>query len=367
MKTANTNKVDQLKKEIGTIEKENILLKDILASSTEPILITTSNLKIIYVNPAWENLTGYSFSEVEGKHPSEINKSGKTPIEVYVDFKKILKTGGTHTTEEIINRKRDGKLYQVHCTFYVVKKDKAPIFYVQIMHDITKRKQIEELKDSILSETAHEIKTPITVLKLMVELHIKRRSKNKRDLISTSELKLFNRELDQIDRLVKDILESARTKSGKTYLNYSNFVINELITQTLKKVKIIAPSYKFEFMAKEDIAVTADKDRIEQVLTNLLVNSTKYSLPGTKINIQIEHDTKQVQISVQDKGSGIEKPKQAFVFDKFYKTDNKNRGFGLGLYIAREIIKMHKGKIWVKSEQRKGSTFYFTLPITKKD
>jgi len=113
--------------------------------------------------------------------------------------------------------------------------------------------------------------------------------------------------------------------------------------------------------------VFADQSRIEQVLVNLLTNAIKYSPGENKVNVRIDADKNNAVVSIQDFGFGITKKDQAKLFERFYRTSDKKEmkiaGFGLGLYIAAEIVKNHSGKIWVESTKNKGSTFYFTLPL----
>ena len=362
MISSNT-KLKQAQQELKAADQEIFLLKQILASSSEPILITNTDLKIIYVNPAWESLTGYTFEEVCGRNPN-INKSGKTSPEVYLNIKKLLKKSGTYTTEEIVNKKKDGSFYQVHCTFYSVVKNNQPLFYVQIMHDITKRKSIETLKNEILASTAHELKTPVTVLKLLTEIHLNRRLKKRPDKMRISDLALMNRELDKLTRLINDILESIRSET-EVSLHYQRFDLVQIVKEVATEVKPLYPKHKLIVKNKAEILIEADKDRIEQVVTNLIINAAKYSSEKSLITLSIANSLTETTFSVTDQGIGIPVQKRPFVFDKFYKGEKSRPGFGIGLYVAQQIIKLHGGEIWFETKEKKGSIFYFSLPKRK--
>lgn len=356
--------IKQLTYELVDIEQENSLLRAILASSSDPILITSAEMKIINVNPAWETLTGYTFDEVKDKNPRFL-QSGKTPKHVYKKLWAALKQNQPFTTEEVIDKKKDGTEYQIYSTFFSVVKDGNAFYYVQIQHDITKRKQVEELRKEFLSAAAHELKTPITVLKLLSQTHIAKAKKQTNNLITIDELELIDRELNRLTRLIDDILDSSRFETGKLYLRLEQINLMNVVKNLSRKVKVVAKNHRIVIVKpKEDFFVIADRERIEQVLLNLISNAVKYSPEKTPITIAIKNINNHAVVSVADQGIGISKGKQSLIFDRYYQVKAKEkRGFGLGLYISQEIIKRHKGRMWVDSTVGKGSTFYFSLPL----
>lgn len=355
--------MNQLSHELLAVEQENTLLRLILASSSDPILITDRHTNIIYVNPSWEKLTGYTFAEVKDKNP-RILQSGKTPQKVYNELWEALNNNQSYTTEETIDKRKDGSEYQIHSTFFSVQKDGIVFNYVQIQHDITQRKQLEDMRKGFLNIAAHELKTPITVLKLISQVHIQKAKKGKKTVINLDELEFLDQELDRLTRLIDDILDSSRFETGKMFLQVELINMTKLIHETISEIKKYSRNHAFlvSEMPKE-LIVNADQNRIRQVLLNLLSNAAKYSSPKTKITVAAKKITKYVVVSVEDEGSGIAKEKQKYIFDKYYQVKEKEaKGFGLGLYISKDIIKRHKGKIWVESEIGKGSIFSFSLP-----
>ena len=144
------------------------------------------------------------------------------------------------------------------------------------------------------------------------------------------------------------------------------FDLHELTSEVVDEIQRLQKNQRIKLKSKANIKVFGDRQRIGQVLSNLIYNAIKYSPEDKKIKIQVMPNTRNVIVSVEDSGIGIPKNKQQNIFSKYYRTEKgqqKADGLGLGLYISKEIIKHHKGKIWVESEEGKGSKFSFTLPL----
>lgn len=357
------NALSQLTFEMLGLEDENRTLRQILTSSSDPILITTKEAKIVYVNPAWEKLTGYSFDEVIGENP-RILQSGKTPQRVYKKMWRTLIQCKTFTSDEVINRKKNGTEYQIRASIYPVIRNDEICYYVELQHDITETKRLDDLRKEFLSVSAHELKTPITVLKLLTQSHLNKAKKQGTDTIKAQELELIDRELDRLIRLINDMLDSSRFETGKQLMTFEETDLVDITKRTVEKFKIYARNHKITIhKLLPQALIIADPLRIEQVLLNLLSNAVKYSPDETTIVISMIKRASRYVVSVKDKGVGITKNRQNLIFDRYYQVKTKSKiGFGLGLYISKEIIKRHKGKIWVVSKKGKGSVFYFSLP-----
>ncbi len=230
--------------------------------------------------------------------------------------------------------------------------------------DITERKAIEKVKDEFVSVASHELKTPITSLKGIV--HILQLSFEKKmkgevgKLLSTMDI-----QLNKLTKIVGDLLVVNTTPGKKMYLSNEKFNFKTLVKETVQNVKTISPLHFLSIQENESFYVYADRFRLEQVITNLLTNAVKYSPQSNQvlINSVLKDDT--ILFSVQDFGIGIAKENTDVIFDKFYRAEANFPlgGLGLGLFISSEIIKAHKGKLWVESESGKGSTFYVSLPL----
>lgn len=333
-------------------------------AAPDSMLITNTKGEIYYVNPAWEKMTGYKFGEIKGKNPRFL-QSGKTPKKFYKKLWKTLLEGKPLITDEVIDRKKNGTEYQTQSTFFPIRKEGKNIFYVQMQHDVTKQKLLEKQRVELFSLASHELKTPIATLKLISELVLKKLKKGETVL---SYILMLNKELDRLTILIAEMLDISKLEVGKMKLNLEKVNLLAMVCEVVKKMLVLADKRKLVFKSetKNKIMIRADKVRIEQVLINLLTNAIKYSENKTVITVKIILTTKDwVTVSVTDQGRAINKNKLAKIFNRYYQSNNKNEGFGLGLYISKNIIHKHEGKIWAKSKAGKGSTFYFSLPLLK--
>jgi signal transduction histidine kinase len=179
----------------------------------------------------------------------------------------------------------------------------------------------------------------------------------------------MNLQINKLTSLIEDLLDTTRMEGGKLKFNESIFSLDDLTQEVIEEVERTTQKHSIHLIGETSKKVFADKDRVGQVIINLLTNAIKYSPNSDKVIVKLSEDKGQVTIRVQDFGVGISKQDLKHVFDRFYReTGNKQEtfpGLGLGLYISSEIISRHKGKIWVESEKGKGSTFCFSLPLYK--
>lgn len=234
------------------------------------------------------------------------------------------------------------------------------------IEDITDRKDIEMQKDTFIGIASHELKTPITTMKgysqILEKSLLKQGNSKDKYLIQN-----INKQTDRLTELINDLLNTNKIQAGKLKFQKEGFDLNTLVAKIILDFQHSTETHQFVKEGEINRQVYGDPGRVEQVLANLLTNAIKYSPKANKVIIRIESDKTNAIVSVQDFGIGVAKRDQAKIFERFYRTNEKDGlklgGFGLGLYIASEIIKGHNGKIWVESVKGKGSKFYFTLPI----
>ena len=333
--------------------------------SPDSILITNTKGEIYYVNPAWEKLTGYTYKEVIGKNPRFLS-SRKTSAYIYKKLWETLTKGKPFSSREIVDRKKNGKEYQIHATFFPVRKRGKSIFFVQMLHDITHQKEVEQHKDSFIGIASHELKTPIASLSAYSQILERRLQKkiDEKDMYFVRNIKI---QIERLNGLIDDLLNVSRIDSGKLELQLEEIDLNELVKNIIIDFQYSVDSHELVKEGNIQGKVLADDHRIEQVLTNLLTNAIKYSPQADKVIVRLANDEKYATVTVQDFGRGIGKKDLPHIFERFYRTKEKDErrvsGFGLGLYISASIIKKHKGKIWVESKKGKGSTFSFSLPL----
>lgn len=334
---------------------ELAFFRALVAGAPDPILVTKADVTIIYANESWERLTGYTLAEVCGKNP-RLLQSGKTPASVYQNMWHDLRNGKPFVTELVIDKAKNGREFSLHATIFPVKQRGVVTHYVQMFQDITERKRLEELKEQFLSVVAHELKTPITSAKLHAQLLLHGAPEENR-----KPAEVINFQLDRLTGLVNDILDTTRIENGKLAINAQQTDVRDLVHETVARIQMALCRHTIRVKAVNNCQANCDPARIEQVLVNLLTNAAKHSPQGSTITVKIKQTDTVVTVSVRDTGEGIPKDKQPYIFDKFYQV-KEGQGFGIGLYIAKQIIDRHNGKIRVRSKPGKGSTFSFSLP-----
>jgi K+-sensing histidine kinase KdpD len=175
------------------------------------------------------------------------------------------------------------------------------------------------------------------------------------------------RQVNKLNRLITDLLDVTRIHAGKLDYTISPCSLIDLVKECVETVRQIHTSHVIESrLPDEDLIVLADSTKIEQVLINFLINAIKYSPGQNKIVVEVTGKSGQGVVSVRDMGMGIPEQHLNNIFNRYYRVSNSQHvigGLGIGLYISKEIIDRHQGSIWVKSEEGKGSTFYFALPL----
>jgi PAS domain S-box-containing protein len=238
--------------------------------------------------------------------------------------------------------------------------------YIGACMDITATKDQAERKDDFIRMASHELKTPVTTIKGYVQLLLKT-VEGKNDILLTNSLSTIDKQVSKLTTLINDMLDLTKIESGTFQLVKEVFSVNDLAKEIIDEMQGSAIKHTINFCAADNFIVYADRHRITQVFTNYISNAIKYSPNANKINIKISADSKEVLVAVEDFGIGITKSEQGRIFERFYRAQEGNAqtfpGFGIGLYVVHEIIRNHDGKAYVKSEYKKGSVFYFTLPL----
>ncbi len=233
--------------------------------------------------------------------------------------------------------------------------------------DITESKRDEIRKNDFIAMASHELKTPLTSLKTYIQLLAKKISKSDDPFVSNALAKAEN-QVNKMSDLIYSFLDLSRLEAGKLSAKLQPFDINKLINETIADTNLVNNSHTIIFNSNEAITVNADRERISQVISNFLGNAIKYSPKEYPIIVTCKITGDNVQVAVTDYGIGIKQRDQEKLFQRFYRVENERAknisGFGIGLYLASEIIQRHKGKIWVESQEDAGSTFYFSLPVT---
>ena len=232
--------------------------------------------------------------------------------------------------------------------------------------DITTKKQKELLKDDLMVMLSHELKTPLSTIKLYVQM-VRNMAKKADDQQAAILLCKADNQVTEMDSIIESVLDMSLIASGKRSLQTRNFDINLLIEDVICNLAYTVRTHNIIVNNKGVQIICADRCKIKQAIHNLLSNAIKYSPNQTDIAICSESKGDHLQVSVRNKGAGISPEHQKKLFNRFYRAEcdevKNSEGYGIGLYIVNEIIRQHRGNIWVESVEGSGAAFHFSLPF----
>ncbi|MDT3401373.1 sensor histidine kinase [Mucilaginibacter terrae] len=249
----------------------------------------------------------------------------------------------------------------------IVLKGKYQSRILLAIEDITERREVEQRKEDFISIASHEMKTPLTSIKGNIQL-LERMAQKKNDTDYFNGFATATKSIGRLERLINDLLDVSKIQSGKVEFHYTSFNFDELVEDAVKGVQVTTKTHQLNIASKCHTFVNADFGRLEQVLINLLSNAVKYSPAANEVMIYVGKTGEYIKVSITDKGIGINADDQKKIFERFYRaehTTEKFPGVGVGLYVSNQIVKEHKGTLWVESDEGKGSVFNFTIPINK--
>ncbi len=312
-------------------------------------------------NDAFLKLVGYSREEL---NRGAVRWDKLTPPEwmtrTHDAMDELQRTGKIMPYEKEYYRRDGSKFWGIFGGAQLAETEVGVAFVM----DISELKALEQQKDTFLGIASHELKTPATSIKAYTELLIE--SLTGTDDESAQIAGKLNLQVDRLAALIHDLLETTRISGGQLILNKEPLDLNAVITEQAEELQQLNPGRKIVLRLHKLHPVVADRNRIAQVLTNIISNAFKYSPQDEKVVITTEQDAHKVTVHIRDHGRGIAADAQQKVFERFYRGEaaiNAAPGLGLGLYIASEIIKAHSGTMAVDSKPGQGATFYFTLPL----
>jgi PAS domain S-box-containing protein len=336
---------------------------------------------IIYWNHQAEKIFGWSKSEALGQNMADLIVPERMRESHRRGMKHFLMSGEgpiLNQRIEVPATRRNGDEFMSELTVSALRKNESYQFY-SFIRDISLRNEAETERTRLLQEArnavkardefigicSHELKTPITSLKLqfqMAERQIKKGDTSVSSLENVTErIQLANRQLDRIVRLINDMLDVSRISIDRLHIHKTTFDLSVLIKEVVDQYE---DEPKVLWAAHAPVMLTADRDRIEQVILNLITNGIKYG-NGKPVEVSLSAGVESVKVYVKDHGIGIAPENQERIFQKFERAISSNEisGLGIGLYITTEIVKSHHGRIWVESESGKGSIFTVEIPL----
>ena len=359
-------------------EQKQAMLAAIVDSSDDAIVSKDLNGIITSWNQGAQKIFGYTPEETIGKHITIIIPEERLDEETMIINK--IRKGESVSHIETIRKRKDGKEINISLTVSPIKDKKGKVIGAsKVARDITDKVEMEKqrqlftdrlqeinhYKDEFMAMASHELKTPLTVIKANLQiLEHKMQDDNK--------VYFVNKTLNQVNKLtnlISDLLDVSKIQTGSLELNRTDFELTPFLTEIIESIQQTSANHEIILTAKDkNLMVSADRDRLEQVVINILTNAIKYSPNGKKVTVDAGIKDEQIIVKITDYGIGIPQDDLDHVFTRFFRVRglaSTFSGSGIGLYISSEIIKRHGGNMWVESEINKGSSFYFSIPSAK--
>lgn len=379
----------KVRNETRNIEDSKAKDEAILLSIGDAVMACETSGKIILFNHVAAELSGFSIKEAVGKHYNKIlsfvkENSEETPNDFILQA--IMDGKITEMPNHIMIIKKDGTRTSVADSASPVHDKSGKIIgCVVVFRDVTKEREIDRAKTEFVSLTSHQLRTPPTAIKWLIEILLN----DKEGKFTEEQRKNLNDIGAENERMIKTInsfLNVSRIEMGKFSVTISSADINLCAQDVLKKLKFQINSKKLRLKEKyteQKFVISTDPNLLKMAIQNLLTNAINYSHDKGEISLEVSKKNKGEMLGghtinknsavliVSDKGCGIPKEQQNKIFTKLFRADNAgkiyNDGNGLGLYISKFIIGKFSGDIWFESEENKGTTFYVTIPLVKKD
>ena len=357
--------------ELNATNEEVTITRDyaaaIIRTVRGPLLVLNQDLRIISANEAFYTAFKVAPNDTENRLLYDLGNRQWNIPKLRILLEEILPEKNTIEDFVVEHDFKDigQKTMLLNARTLRQGPDKTSLILLAI-EDITERKQLEKQKDEFISIASHELKTPITSVKAYAQI-LGQRFKKADDLKSAELVDKMDMQLDKLTSLIGDLLDVTKIEAGRIQFNKTTFDLNELIDSTVEELQRTTEKHRISKTLQPAVKVSGDHDRLGQVITNFISNAIKYSPQADKIIVKTAIEKDFVTLSVQDFGLGLSSGDQVKVFERFYRVSGSNQntypGLGLGLYISSEIIKRHKGRVWVDSTMIQGSTFCFSIPM----
>jgi PAS domain S-box-containing protein len=387
-------------------EEERQRLELIISSMAEGLLITDASGAITSLNQSAQHLLSQAHVDLKQDIPlrklaASSKASWLSQLAEIVD--KALANQVVMNQELIAGESSQGVPLTLSISAAPLhnagEEQKRPTGVVAVLNDVTSHKQIERLKDEFVSVVSHELRTPLTAIKGYTQHLVRRLERRLRtarqgqaqaqtkaqaakkpqeqslpapeppESYDLRSLYIVQSQAEHLERLVSDLLDLSRVQWGHLELHPNTFFLADLLTESVRSVQASAEQHTISLdINVDDSRIVADRQRVSQVVGNILDNAVKYSPHGGQVMVSLQEQDGDFLVSISDQGIGISPEYLDHIFERFYRVHNtashQYSGIGLGLYVARAIVERHGGRIWFSNNPGIGSTFYFTLPHT---
>ncbi len=348
----------RLKQTLAEIEGEKNKVEAILAHMADGLIALDGRGRIIKMNPAAQRMFQKAESEVLGKFPHEIWPE----VNLEETISEAWQANRSLTQEVHL-----GPLILMAYVTPLKSEQEALTGTVVVFHDITELEKLEAMRREFVANVSHELRTPLTTVKSYVETLLDGAAEDEK--VRSRFLRVVESETDRMARLVRDLLHLSQLDQGTVSWDVQPHELAPLVEECIAKLSVPAERKGLNIQCIYDPATPPgliDRDKIQQVLLNLLANAIEFTPTGGSIKVEVKPRGTMVQVSVQDSGIGIPREDLPRIFERFYRVDKARSrmlgGTGLGLAIARQIVELLGGAIWIDSQVGKGTTVTFTIP-----
>ena len=372
------DRAKRLEARVGELEHANweleiarAKMEAIISASADGIMVVDGNHRVLAVNPALEKLTGFTAAELLKRQSCAYALGARRADDVFLcDTVCPFRQGEDDQVPAVDARivTKDGRELWVNIAYGPIRNAAGQVeAVVHTIRDINERKELELAKDQFFSVVNHEIKGPLTAAKGYAQLLLRRAQGPSADPGLVKGLEIIDRQLSRVRELVDRLLEVSRAQLGRLVLQPEPMDLATLAWDIATELQVTTAQHVLRIHADEPVVGTWDRQRLEEVLRNLVTNAIRYSPNGGEIVVGARVSGEQAIVWVRDQGIGISPEVQRHLFAPYYRSSSARdltaEGLGLGLYISEQIIAAHGGRIWVESSEGQGSTFAFSLPM----
>ncbi len=352
------------------VNDERARLNAIIENSGDGVMILGPDRTIHTWNRALTGMTGVPADEAIGRHCYEV-----------LDLHNRQGVSVCHTTCPLVKPPEDGRLYAEGDTLradgirvsladnYSPQYDEEGnlVSVIANVRDVSRLREAEELKNTLLSVISHELKTPVSIIKGYAGTLARQDADWDKETLADG-LAIIEEEADKLNELINNLLDASRLQAGGIKLQFAYLDLPSMAEKAVEKFRTQTDRHTFSVDFPPNFPpVKGDYERIREVLSNLISNAIKYSPDGGLIRVGGRVEEGEVRVFVSDEGVGIPATEQERIFDRFTRVDSsltrQTPGAGLGLFLVKAVVEGHGGRVWVESQPGHGATFYFTLPI----
>ena len=345
-------------------EQQRRMYEAITGNTPDLVYVFGLDAHFTYANEALLTMWGRTKEESFGKSLLEI---GYEPWHAEMHEREIAHIIKTHETvrgEVAFPHATLGKRIYDYILVPVLDAHGNVAAIAGTTRDITEINRLSEQKDEFLAIASHELKTPLTSVKAYGQV-LQSIFEQRNDAEAVNALQRMDNQINKLTGLINNLLDVTRIQSGKILFDEELFDFTALTQEICESLQLTTKKHNIKKDLAEKTMLLGDRERLGQVITNLVNNAIKYSPAGGDIEVTLRNEKEQVLLTVKDVGIGIPEELKSKVFEQFYRAKNHKHaisGMGIGLYISSEIVKRSGGKIWVDSREGEGSTFYVSLP-----